>query len=504
MQNCRALIAASLLIISGCSNQTARELSQIATPEHWSKQSNKSKETQEQTKTIQSTNPAWWLILHDETLNALIDEAISHSPDVLSAYSVIKEARIYRQQAESDFLPSLSLGLGAGRSLSESQAATSFSGSLNASWEADVFGAIGYAVTAKEAAEKIALENYADVLITLSAEVASTYINLIGYQIRLQITEESLLSWRESLDFTMMQGEAGLVSLLDVEQAKRSYEQSLAAVPTLKQSIVESQHQLAVLIGRQPTNVSGFSQKKLNLPTTPASVFLPIPAAVLRQRPDVKTAEQQVLIAMANTDKAHANRFPKFSLSGSLSASGISVSDLFSASALVKSLGVGISQSLFDGGKLKLAEAAQQEQEQQAIYHYKNVVLNALKETENTLSALSYTRERLLLLNSTLESSKKEEALALLQYETGQSSFSDVLVAQRTRLSLRQQNIIAQVNELSSVITLAKTTAGDWARAELNNSLAHNVAIDAMTNSIQKAEQSAVHPLLQNKAISHE
>ncbi len=184
---------------------------------------------------------------------------------------------------------------------------------------------------------------------------------------------------------------------------------------------------------------------------------------VLRQRPDVRAAEQRVISAMAQTDVAKANRLPSFALGGSLAWNSTNLSDLFSVGSLVSSLTAGVAQTVFDGGQLAAQVEIQQEVEQQALLSYQKTVLAALQETENALSNLHNSRETYKALKRALNTSLLEEKLAIIQYEAGEANFTDVLDAQRTRLTLRKQSIEAQATELAQVITLSKAVAGNWA-----------------------------------------
>jgi Outer membrane protein len=131
--------------------------------------------------------------------------------------------------------------------------------------------------------------------------------------------------------------------------------------------------------------------------------------------------------------------------------------------ALVTTLSAAVSHTLFDGGALDAQVDIQTEQEKQAMYSYKKTVLSALQETENALAGLYNSRESYAALNRALDASKNEEKLALMQYQAGQTSFTDVLNAQRTQLTLKQQSIQAKATELAKLITLSKAISGNWA-----------------------------------------
>ncbi|WP_024851824.1 efflux transporter outer membrane subunit [Hydrogenovibrio kuenenii] len=445
------------LTLSGCSTIETRSFPKQIFPKQWAQQV-------QQLQTQRQTHP-WWQELHDADLNQLITEAIKANPDALTAESVIRESRAYRVQAKAGLLPKATIGANAKSTYLKSTDATTdiYSAVLDASWEPDIFGSQQHTLAAANAQVKASEASYADVLVTLSAEVATNYITLRGYQAQLNVTQDSLKSWKETLQLTQWQHQAGMVTELDVEQAKRSYEQTAASVPTLKQSILETQNQLAILLGRPPESLPVSLTKTAALPDSPKTVFLPIPTEVLRQRPDVRAAEQKVLVAMSKTDAAKANRWPSFSLGGTLGFTSASIGKLINSDSLFTTLTAGITHTLFDGGALDAQVDVQKEQEKQALYSYKKTVLSALQETENALAGLYNSRESYAALNRALEASKNEEKLAVMQYESGQTNFSNVLDAQRTQLTLKQKSIEAKATELAKLITLSKAIAGNWA-----------------------------------------
>ncbi|QKI88715.1 efflux transporter outer membrane subunit [Thiomicrorhabdus xiamenensis] len=460
--------ALAVCFLSACTAPQVREVPREKAPEQWQankEESEVSRSFYQGESADVNERPPWWQTLQEPLLNRLIEEAIQANPDVLSAQSAIRQARAYRKQANATLFPTVTASgaYSASRNHDTNVTTDAYSTVIDASWEADVFGANRSALSAADSELSAAQADFADTLVSLSAEVANYYVSLRSTQAQLAITEESLSSWRETLQMTIWQAEAGQVSQFDVEQARRSYQQTIATLPPLRQSILESQHQLAVLLGRQPGELPTALNDISDLPTIPDSIFLPLPSEVLRQRPDVRAAEQRVLAAMAQTDVAKANLLPSFALGGRLGWGASNLSDLFNIGSLVSSLSASVAQTLFDGELRQGQLDAQQEAEAQAVLQYRKTVLSALQETENALANLQHSRETFLALESALQISQEEEKLALIQYQAGELDFSDVMEAQRTRLSLRKQSVEARASELAQVITLSKAVAGHWA-----------------------------------------
>jgi len=453
---------AGLATLSGCSSPT-REAAEIQDiPIQWNGQT-----TQQQASAVATTPKAtqWWLSLNDPILNDLIEQALKANPDLLSALSSIKQARAYRIQKEGALYPSLSIGGNGSRTYSNRTDITSdnFSLGLDASWEPDIFGQNSKTYSSSQALEKASQMDYADMAVSLSTEVANTYIALRNAQAQKQLTEETLTSWEETIKLTGWQAKAGLVSELDVVQAIRSYEQTKSTIPAFETTIQQSQYELALLLGKTPTILQSTLEKPGVLPKIPNITDIPIPANVLLQRPDVKADEQRVLSAMALTDSAKANQLPGFTLGGNIGLDGNTLAKLFSIDSWVSGLSVGIVQTLFDHGQLQAQVDIQHEQEVQAILTLRSTVLKALKETQVALSNVQLNQRTLKSLNKALQASEEEVKLSTLLYESGQADFFTVLTAQRTLLSLRQQYLTAETTSLNNITTLTQSIMGGWA-----------------------------------------
>ncbi|GAB6071468.1 TolC family protein [Thiomicrorhabdus hydrogeniphila] len=452
-----------LASLTGCSSPTREAPATQDIPLQWDAQTNQQNQG---TKAAAAQNTTeWWLSLNDPVLNDLIEQALKANPDLLSALSSIKEARAYRIQQEGALYPSLSIGGNGSRTYSNRTDITSdnFSLGLEASWEPDIFGQNSKTYSSYQALEKASQMDYADIAISLSTEVANTYIALRNAQAQKKLTEETLASWQETIELTGWQAKAGLVSDLDVVQAHRSYEQTKSTIPGFETTIQQSQYELALLLGKTPTILQSTLQNPGVLPKIPNITEIPIPANVLLQRPDVKADEMRVVSAMALTDSAKANQLPGFTLSGNIGLDGNTLSKLFSIDSWVSGLSLGIVQTLFDHGQLQAQVDIQHEQEVQAILTLRSTILSALKETQVALTNVQLNQKTLESLNKALQASEEEVKLSTLLYQSGQADFFTVLTAQRTLLSLRQQYLTAETTSLNNITTLTQSIMGGWA-----------------------------------------
>ncbi|WP_040726926.1 efflux transporter outer membrane subunit [Thiomicrorhabdus sp. Kp2] len=453
---------AGLASLSGCSTPTREAPIIQDIPSQWDTQ-NKQKQASTSEASQQTTK--WWLSLNDPILNDLIEQALKANPDLLSALSSIKEARAYRIQTEGALYPSLTIGANGSRTYSNRTDITSdnFSLGLDASWEPDIFGQNSKTYSSSQALAKASQMDYADMAVSLTTEVANTYIALRNAQAQKQLTQKTLSSWQETIELTSWQAKAGLVSELDVVQANRSYEQTKSTIPSFDATIQQSQYELALLLGKTPTILQSTLKNPGVLPKIPNISDIPIPANVLLQRPDVKADEQRVLSAMALTDSAKANQLPGFTLGGNIGLDGNTLAKLFSIDSWVSGLSAGIVQTLFDHGQLQAQVDIKHEQEVQAILTLRSTILSALKETQEALSNVQLNKRTLASLNKALLASEEEVKLSTLLYESGQADFFTVLTAQRTLLSLRQQYLTAETNSLNNITTLTQSIMGGWA-----------------------------------------
>ena len=293
----------------------------------------------------------WWQRFNDAQLTTLVTQALLANTDVRSAQAALQQARALRDVKAAGLRPSVGGSASAQRSQSGgANASNSFSTGFDASWEPDIFGGKRSGLNATEADTQAAVANLANVQVSMAAEVAVTYIELRGLQGRLAIARSNLASQTETLQITRWRGQAGLVSSLDVEQAIASSEQIRAQIPTLETSLAQSLNSLAVLAGQAPGALQASLGPAAPVPQAGADLALAIPAETLRQRPDVRAAEQRGSAAWARVAQADAARYPDFRLSGSLSLRALTLGALGNSASVANALLAGVSGSLFDGG----------------------------------------------------------------------------------------------------------------------------------------------------------
>jgi len=417
------------------------------------------------TSTSPSSLAAWWLRFNDPLLSKLIAQALQTNTSVNTAQAALRQARALRDVAAAGLLPILGISASAQRNTVGSSNRTSTNNiktGLDASWEIDIFGANRSALNVSEATAQASAASLGDVQVSIAAETALNYITLRGAQMRLAIAEHNLSSQLETLQITKWRLQAGLVSSLEAEQARAAAEQTSALVPILQTSIEQTRHALAVLTGQPPAALINVLAASKPVPQAANDLALSIPADTLRQRPDVRAAEFQVMAAIVRVSQANAARMPNFKLSGSLGLSALTLGSLGSGASVVSALLAGVSMPIFDGGAGSAQVRAQQAVLDQARFAYKAVILTALKDVENALVALRGDRERLLRLQQAADAASNAALMARQRYDSGIVDFQVVLDTQRTQFSTQEGVAGASTDVSSDHVRLYKAFGGGW------------------------------------------
>jgi len=298
--------------------------------------------------------------------------------------------------------------------------------------------------------------------VSLAAEVAVNYITLRGLQERLAIARRNLASQRETLQITGWRVQAGLSTSLAAEQARAAAEQTAAQIPQLEASLAQARHALAVLTGQPPGALDAQLATAAAVPLPPDGLTLAIPAETLRQRPDVRVAEERVAAALARVSQADAARYPGFRISGSLGLRALSLGALTHGASAAHALLASVSVPLLDGGAARAQLRVQEAALEQARVNYEATVLAALQDVEDALVALRGERERLLHLQAAAQAAGHAALLAQNRYESGLIDFQAVLETQRTLLSTQDSVASSVASVGTGHVRLYKALGGGW------------------------------------------
>jgi multidrug efflux system outer membrane protein len=428
------------------------------------------------TSTEQPPNADWWNSFHDEELTRLIHRAVANNLDLQLAAARVDEARAARGVAKSAFYPSVGLTTSAERlrervpvfNPGTNTAAfhpvelNNFQVGFDSAWEIDVFGRIRNEVKAASANVRSAEENRRDVLLALLGEVARSYADLRGFQLRLEIAENNIQTQEDTVHLTQARAAAGLATQLDVSRAVTELETTNAVVPSLRSAISASIHRISVLVGQEPGALQRELEASAPVPVVPPEVPVGLPSDLLKRRPDVRRADDEIAAAAANVKAAKADYFPKFTLFGSAGRQATQLHDLSLSLGNFFAVGPAISMPIFTGGRIRSNIAVQNARWKQTQLLYHSTVLTSLEETENALVNYSEEQERRDRLQAAVSQSQTALELSRELYRSGLGDFLAVLDAQRQLYGNEDLLAQSQTAVTTNLIALYKALGGGW------------------------------------------
>jgi outer membrane protein, multidrug efflux system len=409
---------------------------------------------------------AWWRQFGDPQLDSLIQQAIAGNLDLAVAAARLRQARESVVQARAGRLPTVDASGGVGQSFdTDGNSDTNLSLGADAAWEADLFGGISRGIEAARADEQGAAFDLAAVQVAIVGEVATNYIEARLAQARLANARETLGIADENLEIADWRLQAGLVSSIDVEQARGQRAQTAATIPSLEQSFASATYRLAVLTGQAPGAVTAALTAPRAIPEAPAAIAVGIPADALRQRPDVRSAERDLAAATARIGVAEAQLRPGLRLTGNIGTSALSVGGLLDA--ITGSIFASLGAPLFDGGRLRSQVRSQEAVTEAAYATYRQSVLTALEDVENGLVALQTAQGREREFQVALDAANNQAILARSSYRAGLTDFQTLLEAERALISARDGISSSQADRALAVVQLYRALGGGWDPAAL-------------------------------------
>lgn len=430
------------------------------------------KEWEESGEVFQQTLPMddhWWKSFQDTKLDSLIAIAVNRNYSVAMAINRISAARSNLWIERSNLFPSI--GLNAGWTRQESSGNTSalpqsteqyYDAALSMSWEVDVFGSIRKRVKAQKENFAASKEEYTGVMISLAAEVASAYINLRELQQELGVVQKNCTSQEEVLKITEVRYNTGLVSKLDVAQAKSVFYSTKASIPQLEAGINQYITTLAVLLGMYPQDIRPALESTGTLPDYMEPIGIGMPVDLLLRRPDVKSAERSVNAQAALLGASKADWLPKVFLKGSFGYAARDLKDLTKSKSMTYEIAPSLSWTIFNGGQLVNAARLAKAQLDESINQFNQTVLTAVQETDNAMNAYRNSIKQIVALREVCNQGIETLKLSLELYKQGLAPFQNVLDAQRSLLSYENQLVQAQGSSLLQLITLYKALGGGW------------------------------------------
>jgi NodT family efflux transporter outer membrane factor (OMF) lipoprotein len=418
----------------------------------------------------------WWTLFNDSTLIQLINLAYQQNLTLRIAGVRVLEARAQLGIAIGEFFPQQQL---VNASLSYNRIPISVPYNLisntywtdsfgaQAAWELDVWGKLRRGIESADDAYLASVANYDDVLVTLTGDVASTYVQIRTLETQIEIANDNVERQESVLKIVNARHQNGVVTGRDVDQAETVLGETEATVPQLTIKLNQQKNALAVLLGLPPGQVDALLGKSSQIPGAPERVTIGIPADLLRRRPDIRKAELQAAAQCAQIGVAKGDLLPAFTLLGNVNtvasnAGHHSLDDLFVGSSLAFSVGPGVQWNLFNYGQITNNVRFQDAKFQELLINYQNSVLKAQQEVENGLSAFIDSKAAVVYLKEAVHAAEGALKIATIQYKEGTADFTTVLVAEENLLSAENDLAIATGDVPLGLIATYRAMGGGW------------------------------------------
>ena len=407
----------------------------------------------------------WWAMFNDPMLDSFERKVEVSNQNLAAAAANYAEARALVSQQRASFFPTVDLtgsatrsgrGGGGGSQVINGQVVSSGGGASNefqvalgASWAPDIWGKIRRTVeNAKASAQASA------------AELATDYIQLRIADAQKLLLVRTAAGYQKSLTITQNQFKAGTAARSDVLQAQTQLANAQASLIDIDTQRAQSEHAIAVLMGEPPADltIAPDPNWQPTVPETPVA----LPSTLLQRRPDVAAAERNAAAANANIGVATAGYFPDLNLSGSYGFASTAISTLFNSASSLWSIGANVTQTVFDAGathaRVRQARAAYDV----AVAQYRQAVLTAFQQAEDTLVAARVLQTELPLRASASQSADQAEQISLNQYMAGTIAYTQVVTTQATAANARQALLTLQGQRMTTAVALVEALGGGW------------------------------------------
>lgn len=428
----------------------------------------------------------WWKVFDDPVLDTLIETAYQQNLPLRIAGIRILEARAQLGIAVGNIYPQTQQGRGAYTRVNLSEHAANTTGLLDfaygeidlgfdAAWELDFWGKFRRSVESSLGNLEASIASYDDILVTLTAEVARSYVLVRTLEQRLAIARENVRVQERSLRIADARFEGGEVTELDVQQARALLGSTQALIPRLQASLRQAKNGLSILLGKLPGEVDQILGEPKAIPTVPPEVGVGVPAELLRRRPDIRLAERQLATQSPQIGVAKADLYPHFSLFGSIGVrasdaaltaagglSGSSFSDLWDSDSIEFFAGPAFRWDILNYGRIRNRVRVQDARFQQLVAGYQNTVLRAAQEVEDAMAAFLRTQEEAGFLSNSVVAAARSVELSLIQYREGLVDYQRVLDTQRF-LAQEQDLLTATTGSVVlNLVAMYKALGGGW------------------------------------------
>lgn len=463
----------SISLLSACAVGPDYHQPEVATPESYRAASNQPSAAVD----APAVKPAdaWWRGFNDPVLDDLTQTALANNRDLQSAIANVIRARGQVETARSQFFPQLGASAATARIEGSGMNAAIIAPTpgvpisnistlqLPATWQIDLFGGTRRQVEAATAIEAAAIAKRQAVALAVAGQMAESYIMLRALDQQLAVTQQTLETYRKSLRVFELRYKHGTANMVQVSQVQSQVDQAEATIPPLVRGIAEQENAINFLAGRNPGPVPrGKRIDQLALPVPPAG----LPSELLARRPDVMSAEQQLVAANAQIGVAKAQYFPSISLTGALGTSSTNLISLFSGPGKIWSIGAGATMPIFTAGAIAGQVTSAEAGQQMALAEYRKSVEAAFRDVDNALVASTESRKLVVARLQQVNTLSTYAKLSNLQFNYGYADYLTVLNAEESQFTAELQLVNAQRLEAGAIVALYMALGGGWDAAD--------------------------------------
>ncbi|MDR0534041.1 MAG: efflux transporter outer membrane subunit [Verrucomicrobiales bacterium] len=459
----RVWLLLPLLVIGGCAVGPDYQRPVVDTPPDW--RWKKAEPGDDQVK------GPWWKIYSDGQLDKLEEQALANNQNLKASLARLDQARAISRSSESDFFPKVNFDPSWQRTRTSahnpipfpgtipSMTYNSFSVPFDLSYEVDLWGRVRRSFESAEAQTQASAADYQNTMLSVSADVANTYFALREIDGEIAVLNKTLAIRNEAVELQEKRFKVGLISEVDLSRARNEKATTVADLASTRATRAKLETSLALLCGQV---ASQFQMTENPLAGLPPDIPVGLPSTLLERRPDIATAERKLASRNAEIGVAYAAFFPAVSLTGQAGYLSAETSDLFNWPQHVWSFGPTVTLPIFSGGentaKLKAARAAYDE----AVADYRQQVLVAFQDVEESLSQIRFYREQAAATNDSVVETDKIAALTEQKYKTGTVDYFEVINAQRDSLQSQRDAVRIQGLQYSASVRLIKSLGGTW------------------------------------------
>jgi multidrug efflux system outer membrane protein len=415
----------------------------------------------------------FWRAFNDEQLNEIIERALTANHDIRIATARLREARALRGEARLDLAPTVQAATSYTRArASDRQLAPApttadreqdfYDSGFDAFWELDFFGRVRRQVEASSAEVQSAEAGVYATQVSVTAEVARNYFELRGAQEQLAVARRNADNQGETVRITQARLDAGRGTQLDASRAQAQLSATLATIPDLEAAVTRSMLRLGVLTGQAPEALLPQLSTARALPTLPVAHDIGTPELLLRRRPDIRVAERNLAAATAQIGVAVGDLFPRITFLGRWGFDAVNRGDLGDPGTQSYSFGPSISWAAFDLGRVRQRIKQREAATDRALATYEKTVLQALEETDASLTEYSKAIVKQQHLQESATASLEAAKLARARYESGVADFLAVLDAERSALAAEDQLARSETQTATALLATYKALGGGF------------------------------------------